>query len=264
MKDFLAPEWQALFAANGLRTFDDFWKLEVKWFEEPNQRRGGWSGVARCELQRPGGGTVRVFLKRQENHTTRTLAHPWRGILTFVREFRAIMLYRERGIPSLNPLYFACRTQDGKRRAVLLTEELSGFRSLEDYAQEWRQTPRAQRLAIACAVGKLLRQIHGHGLTHNCIYPKHVFLAFHGAEVEARVIDLEKTKKRVFNANGILRDFRRLVGPDKPWSRTEHVRFFRAYMGVPRLTPAAKREWHRIRGHYLDKRLRGASAAPPS
>jgi len=265
MNDYLAAEWQPIFAYNGLRSFDDFWKLEVKWFEEPNQRRGGWSGVARCELKRPEGGTARVFLKRQENHTTRTLTHPWHGILTFEREFRAIMLYRERGIPSLHPLYFACRTQDGKRRAILLTEELPGFRSLADFGQEWRQLPRDQRLAISSAVAKLLRKIHDRGLTHNCFYPKHIFLCIRGVEVEARVIDLEKTKSRLFNRTGILRDFRRLVGLEMPWSRSEHVHFFREYLGVRRMTPAAKKEWHRIRLHHLEKRRRSEnSAASPS
>ena len=91
MNEFIAPEWQPILAFNGLRSFDDFWEFEANWFEEPNQRRGGWSGVARCELKVPEGGTRRVFLKRQENHTTRTFTHPIRGMATFVREFRQIL-----------------------------------------------------------------------------------------------------------------------------------------------------------------------------
>jgi hypothetical protein len=87
MNDYTAAEWKGIFAFNGLRTFDDFWKLEAKWFEEPNKRRGGWSGVARCELKLPEGGKAAVFLKRQENHITRTFTHPIRGLSTFVREF---------------------------------------------------------------------------------------------------------------------------------------------------------------------------------
>ena len=87
MNEYTAAEWKDTFAFNGLRTFDDFWKLEAKWFEEPNKRRGGWSGVARCELNLPGGGKVAVFLKRQEHHITRTFTHPVRGLSTFVREF---------------------------------------------------------------------------------------------------------------------------------------------------------------------------------
>ena len=121
MKEYTAAEWERIFAFNGLHTFDDFWKLEAKWFEEPNKRRGGWSGVARCELKLPEGGTTAVFLKRQENHITRTFTHPIRGLSTFVREFESIMRYRERNIPSLTPLYFACHRVDGNLRAILLT-----------------------------------------------------------------------------------------------------------------------------------------------
>src|SRR6185503_4684835 len=160
MNDYIEPEWQRIFGYNGLRSFDDFWKLEAKWFEEPNQRRGGWSGVVRCELKLPEGGTTRVFLKRQENHITRTFAHPIRGLPTFVREFENIMRCRERGIPSLTPLYFACRTEGGNKRAVLLTEELVGFRSLKELAGEWKTMSRATRHAIIRTVAKLLRRIH--------------------------------------------------------------------------------------------------------
>src|ERR1051325_9024795 len=113
MNDYMAAEWQRIFEFNGLRSFADFWKLQATWFEEPNQRRGGWSGVARCELKLPEGGTACVFLKRQENHTTRTLTHPVRGIATFVREFQQVLRYRQHRIPTLTPLYFAQRHEDG-------------------------------------------------------------------------------------------------------------------------------------------------------
>ncbi len=252
MNDFIAAEWQRIFEFNGLRSFDDFWKLEAKWFEEPNQRRGGWSGVARCELKLPEGGTTRVFLKRQENHTTRTLAHPLRGMSTFVREFQQIVRYRECGIPSLTPLYFACRREDGNLRAILLTEELSGFRSLDEMAREWKEMPRAIRHAIINAVAQLLRQIHEHRLTHNCFYPKHVFLRLDAqGRVEARVIDLEKTKRQFFGFDWNFRDMRRLNIPG--WSRTDRVRFFREYLRIPRLTPGAKEKWRRIARRHLEK-----------
>src|ERR1051325_1758321 len=123
MNDYMAAEWQRIFEFNGLRSFADFWKLQATWFEEPNQRRGGWSGVARCELKLPEGGTTRVFLKRQENHGTRTVAHPIPGVPTFVREFENIQLCARLGIPALKALYFGCRNEGGNQRAVLLTEE---------------------------------------------------------------------------------------------------------------------------------------------
>jgi hypothetical protein len=252
MNDYMAADWQRIFAFNGLHGFDDFWNLEAAWFEEPNERRGGWSGVARCELKLPGGDAVRVFLKRQENHTTRTLAHPFRGIPTFVREFRQILRYRRHGIPSLTPLYFACRSVNGERRAILLTEELAGYRSLEEISQHWRSVPRSMRVAITTAVARLLRQIHSHRLTHDCFYPKHVFIrAQPGEPVEARVIDLEKTKWRPMGLDRNFRDIRRLIIPT--WTHADRVRFIRAYLGIPRLTSAAKVMWRRIAQRHLKK-----------
>lgn len=259
--EYIAAGWERVFAFNGLRTFDDFWKLEAKWFEEPNQRRGGWSGVARCELKRPEGGSVAIFLKRQEDHITRTLAHPIRGLSTFVREFESIMRYRERNIPSLTPLYFACRRVDGHLRAILLTEELTGFRSLEEIARDWAGLPRATRLAITEATARLLKLIHSHQLTHNCFYPKHVFLRLKGpAEVEARVIDLEKTKWQPFGLDRNFRDMRRLNSVGMPWTRADRVRFFREYLGLSQLTAEAKKKWRRIERRHFDKHPSAAQA----
>jgi hypothetical protein len=261
MNDYIAVEWQRIFDFNGLRSFDDFWKLEAKWFEKPNQRRGGWSGVARCELKLPEGGMTRVFLKRQENHITRTFAHPLRGLPTFVREFENIMRYRKRGIPSLTPLYFACRNESGNQRAVLLTQELVGFRSLEELAGEWKTMSRETRYAIIHTVAKLLRQIHMNGLTHNCFYPKHVFLRIPGPDrIEARIIDLEKTKTRLLGFDRDFRDMRRLNGAHLPWTRADRVLFFREYLGISKLTPAAKQKWHRIARRHFAKHPADAAA----
>jgi hypothetical protein len=254
INDYVAAEWQRIFEFNGLRTFDDFWKLEAQWFEEPNQRRGGWSGVARCELNKPEGGAVRVFLKRQENHITRTLAHPIRGLPTFIREFESIMRYRRRGIPTLTPIYFGVRCEGGDRRAILMTEELSGFRSLDEMSRDWRTVPARTRAAIVRAVAQLLRQIHAHHLSHNCFYPKHVFLRIASDDrIETRIIDLEKTKRRPFGLDRDFRDMRRLNGPGLPWSRSDRLRFFKEYLGIEKLTPAAKAKWRRIARRHLEK-----------
>ena len=260
MNDYIAAEWQRTFEFNGLRSFDDFWNLHAEWFEEPNQRRGGWSGVARCELKTPDGGTARVFLKRQENHITRTLAHPIRGLPTFVREFESIMRYRRRNIPTLTPLYFAVRCAAGDRRAILMTEELGGLRSLDEIARDWRSLDAPTRAAIVRAVAQLLRQIHAHHLSHNCFYPKHVFLRIPaGDRIEARIIDLEKTKRRPFGWDRDFRDMRRLNGPGLPWSRADRLRFFKEYLGISQLTPSAKAKWRRIARRHLEKHPADAS-----
>ena len=90
MKECWNDQWQEIFSANKLDSFDAIWNLDTEWFEEPNQRRGGWSGVIKVDLDTPEGKSC-VFIKRQENHISKTLLHPIRGILTFEREFENIL-----------------------------------------------------------------------------------------------------------------------------------------------------------------------------
>ena len=87
MLDYVAEPLKPVFDYNGLFGFSDFWNRKIEWFEAPNHRRGGWSGVARSELTLPDGGRLPVFVKRQANHMTRTWRHPFRGQPTLIREF---------------------------------------------------------------------------------------------------------------------------------------------------------------------------------
>jgi hypothetical protein len=50
MKDHFPEKWQEILSHNDLDSFEKLWALQLEWFEEPNQRRGGWSGVSRCDL----------------------------------------------------------------------------------------------------------------------------------------------------------------------------------------------------------------------
>ncbi len=59
MRDYVANDWESLAAANGLDSFESVWSLDIGWFEEPNVRRGGWSGVSRLELKLPDGSRER-------------------------------------------------------------------------------------------------------------------------------------------------------------------------------------------------------------
>jgi len=39
------PKWQAMLRAAGLLNIESVVEREFDWFEAPNRRRGGWSGV---------------------------------------------------------------------------------------------------------------------------------------------------------------------------------------------------------------------------
>src|SRR5262245_51551526 len=137
MAEHVHPAWRDLLVWNDLRTFDDFWNRSGEWFEPPNHRRGGWSGVAVLDLARADGSRLRVFAKRQENHVARTWRHPLRGLPTLVREFENLRRLERGGVPGPTLVYFGAVEVEGARRAVLVTEELAGFRSLESWMREW-------------------------------------------------------------------------------------------------------------------------------
>ena len=257
MKDYVNEHWRPVLAHNGLADFESLWTLAAPWFEEPNRRRGGWSGVSRYDLKLPGGGKRAVFIKRQENHGTPSIAHPIRGVPTFSREFKRIMNYREKEIPTLVPVYFATRNSGNDQQAILITEELTDFVSLEETGAMWRKegAPARQiRHAVLRAVAGLLRTMHAHGIQHSCFFEKHVFVRIDkGGAVEARVIDLEKSRWRPLKTLCAMRDLYSLSRFSSSWSNGDRVWFFKEYLGIPRLNSYAKWLWRNIESRSIRK-----------
>ena len=249
MKEYQANDWQQLARHNGLDSFDAIWVLDIGWFEEPNQRRGGWSGVSQTRLASADGNRTGVFIKRQQDHTTRTLAHPFTGVLTFRREFHNLSRLLECGVPTLDVLYFAERKVDGKRQSILVTRALTGYQSLDVCIQNWQQTGWPgkatwhrfiQRLAgVVCLM-------HQHRIQHNCLFPKHVFLKNIDTEPDIRLIDLEKAKHTFCPEQAMLRDLdsfnRRTLGV----RRTDRLRFLLAYYGKRRVDHRVRKTWKRL------------------
>lgn len=265
MRDFVKDEWRAVLEGNGLADFESLWQLEAGWFEEPNRRRGGWSGVSRCELALPGStGKRGIFLKRQENHKTFSWRHPIHGIPTFWREFQHIMHYRDCGVPTLEPVYFAARRDGNGHRAILVTEELAGFVSLESLVAGWARdgapSPGIRRNVIR-AVADLARRMHAGRIQHNCFYPKHVFVRIDGeGRAEARVIDLEKSRSRPFATVCALRDLDTLSRHAEGWRRSDRLRFLLDYLGVERLSRYGRWLWRQLAARAGRKRRSQASA----
>ena len=69
-------------------SFDSWWQTQGEWVEEPNERRGGYSGVQR--LTQLG---QSLYAKKQTGHTYRSLLHPW-GRPTVLRERDRVEIYR--------------------------------------------------------------------------------------------------------------------------------------------------------------------------
>lgn len=254
MKDYSTPEWDEILRFNSLDGFDALWQLQADWFEPPNRRRGGWSGVSRVELNKADGSTLAVFLKRQENHTRRTLRHPLRGEPTFAGEMKNILALQQAGVPTLEPLYYGQRNIDGKRRAILVTRELTEFQSMHLVMDEWIEKgwgqSAAERRNLIDTLAGIIRRMHGHRLAHNSLHPKHVFVRMVGNKnTEVRLIDLEKMRRALSSGRAARRDLDSLNRRSRVWSSTDRLRFLKSYLNVRSLNSDGRRLWR-----YLAKR----------
>ena len=259
MRDFISESWREILAHNGLADFEALWALEAGWFETPNERRGGWSGVSRFELQRPLGGTVGVFIKRQKNHRARTILHPVGGVATFEREFQRIVAFQQHGIPSLEPVFFGVRGAGKNQRAILVTAELAGFVPLDALIAAWGRDgvpPLPARLPVIKAVAALAAKMHSCRIRHNCFSPKHVFVRVGtDGQAEARVIDLEKSRSHQLSIDRCAQRDLYSLSHYSPatWRKTDRVRFLKLYLGLPRLTAEAKRLWRNVVARSAEK-----------
>ncbi len=224
MSDFIAAQDRALLERHGLANFDALWVLKLEAVDEPNTERGGWSSVYRLDL-----GEAAFYLKRQSNHLTRSVLHPF-GEPTFAREFRNIQRYAALGIPALKAAFFAQRRLPGEQRAVLLTQALDGWCDLDSLLPAWREHSTAQCTAILQACGTLARQLHSAGQMHGCFYPKHIFLRETPSGFDAQLIDLEKTRLLLFGRRDRIKDLEPLLRRASVWTEVEVAVLLAAYL----------------------------------
>ncbi|MFI8381579.1 lipopolysaccharide kinase InaA family protein [Pseudomonas sp. NPDC079086] len=225
MTDFIAEQDRVLLERHGLTSFEALWALQLEAVDEPNTERGGWSSVYRLDL-----GESAFYLKRQSNHLTRSLLHPF-GEPTFAREFRNIQRYAALGIPALQAAFFAERRLPGERRAVLLTRALDGWQDLDAWLPNWTTLEETQRVAILNACGELARRLHQAGQMHGCFYPKHIFLRETAEGFDAQLIDLEKTRPLLFGQRDRVKDLEPLLRRASVWGEAEVGVLLAAYLG---------------------------------
>lgn len=249
MKEYIGSGWESILQFNQLGSFDALWDLKADWFEEPNERRGGWSGVSKLRLKTPEGGSVGVFLKRQENHNTKAWHSPIKGVPTFYREFKNIMRFIKHDIPTVEPVYFCYRFEQGNCQAILMSKELDGFESLdaEVYARQGAlMKDRVQREHIMATVAKVVNKMHQHHYCHHCLYSKHIFLRSVNSQWEVKLIDLEKLRWKVCKKNATYRDLNTLPRRISGWGTKDRLKFLQFYMQEKKLSSDSKKLWTKI------------------
>ncbi|MDO9322435.1 MAG: lipopolysaccharide kinase InaA family protein [Pseudomonas sp.] len=226
MSDFIAAEDRAILAEHQLDSFEALWALELEAVDEPNTERGGYSTVSRLQL-----GERAYYLKRQTNHLTRSLAHPF-GEPTFARELRNIQRYQALGIPALQAAFFAERKFPGKHCAILLTRALDGWTDMYELLGQWPQLVAARQQGIILAVATLAKQLHEAAQLHGCFYPKHIFLREQGEGFSACLIDLEKTRPMRLRRTDRIKDLETLLRRASVWEPAEVQLFLQHYLAA--------------------------------
>ncbi|MFK7700041.1 lipopolysaccharide kinase InaA family protein [Pseudomonas caspiana] len=192
--------------------FDHFWAQHGEWVEEPNQRRGGESGVQRV-LTEDGRLT---YIKRQVGHTYRSWLHPL-GRPTVLRERDAI-----EGLSRLNvnvPELIYCGAQydaSHEWRALLVTAALDGFVEIQTWYAAGGREHHGEALhdQLLQELAANLARMHLGRWQHGCLYIKHVFIRVVGdgadAKAEVALLDLEKCRRRLSAVAAARHDLRQL------------------------------------------------------
>ena len=178
--------------------FDFYWEQRGEWVEEPNQRRGGESGVQRVITET---GQL-IYIKRQVGHIYRSWLHPL-GRPTVLRERDALVGLSELGVRV--PEMIFCGAQRGERnqwRALLVTKALDGFQELENWYAAGGREHHGEALheQLLQELATHLARMHLGRWQHSCLYIKHVFVRVVGegsdAKAEIALLDLEKCRRR--------------------------------------------------------------------
>lgn len=224
---FSSSQYTGLLKSNDLNDFEAIWNEKIDWFEEPNERRGGWSGVGRLALKAADGSDVYVFVKKQQNHGRRTIGHPVQGEPTFRREFKNLQFLYEHQFAAPNVVYYGEDSQ--AKRAILVTLALSAYQPLDEFweaqTKAWNDSQKTEFLQV---LADSVRRLHDLGMVHRALYPKHIFV--HTAHPsQFAVIDLEKARLSGLGWYRTYFDLAALFRHATWWNQDQRLVFFKAY-----------------------------------
>lgn len=226
-----------------LHTFEQLWDHPIEWFEAPNERRGGWSGVGRLQLEVGGGKPLCLFVKKQQNHGRLTLRHPVRGEPTFRREYQRLQYLADHEIGAPKVVFYGEKLIENKLCAILVTEELEDYQPLDSLTAKWfseNKLTRAHRQQLLKVIAASLRNFHQLGLVHRALYPKHIFVRHADGPVQVALIDLEKARFSPLFWYRAYFDLAALNRHAEHWQVTDRLYFFMQYCQLQRLGKFSK------------------------
>ncbi|MFA5516686.1 MAG: lipopolysaccharide core heptose(I) kinase RfaP [Desulfuromonadales bacterium] len=174
-------------------------------------------------------------------------------------EWRAIRRFEELGVATLSIAGFGERGRNpANRQSFLITDELAGRLSLEEFCRDWRRQPPRLRLkrAILEKVAGIARTLHENGVNHRDFYICHFLIEPESIDrmnpdPQLHVIDLHRVQIRAKTPERwIVKDLAGLwfSSMELGLSRRDVLKFMQIYRGLPirHILATEKSFWRRV------------------
>lgn len=243
-------KWEANLRLAHLLDIESVAHRDLDWFEAPNKRRGGWSGVSRLVLNPDAtkAEQTAVFLKIQQNHFYRSWRNCFRKRLTYEREFLAIN-HLDGLVKGLPKVLLYAQWQEGKNKGCLfVTEALDEWIPLNKWLSQEPENQQTEQVLQKLA--ETLRSMHRHQWAHFGLFQKHVFLrpAVETKDYAIKLIDFEKSRKTLTQGQSIIEDVSRFLRHSPNLSQQNKIYFLKAYFQTELFSPSQKALIRKMRG----------------
>lgn len=156
------------------------------------------------------------------------------------KEWEVIEAFRKCGIPTLTPVAAGEKVSFFRQKSFLMTEELIGFQSLDQFLRDYFPAPLSgkkilEKRTLIKEVAEIANKMHRAGFNHKDFYCCHIFIRrTEDGQREWRVLDLQRVDRRRWLRNHwIIKDIAALnySAPYRIITRTDRLRFLIHYMG---------------------------------
>ena len=146
-------------------------------------------------------------------------------------EFENIIAFLRAGLPTVVPIAAGCR----RGASFLVTEALEGCMRLDDYLEQTKLAA-AARAELLCRLAGLIQKMHAAGFNHRDLYLCHIL---RDGQRNLYIVDLHRVQQRAaVPERWLVKDIAALnySAPAGIISRTDRLRFLKAYLGTKRLS----------------------------
>lgn len=189
-------------------------------------------------------------------------------------EYKAVLALQRAGVYTLAVGAYALEGWNpAALRSMIVTSELTGTVTLEDYCANWTEAPPAAnvRVRLLCAVADMARCMHGAGINHRDFYLCHFHLdesSLQEPEVRCYLIDLHRAQIRAQTPRRwLIKDLAGLYfsAMDCGLSRRDLLRFMHRYSegGLRGALGRDQRLWSQVEQRAVALYRKANGTAPP-